>query len=122
MTRILTLAALVAALCLGACATKVDTTASVAPHVELTLGAAAAPVAPPPPTVVRQQVLVVPQVPLAWRKCPDVPPVLADTATQDEQTVWTLDTRYVAQACKANLGSIDSLLTKAEADARRSSK
>ncbi|MFC6790753.1 hypothetical protein ACFQE0_14715 [Methylobacterium komagatae] len=48
--------------------------------------------------------------------------MLADTATQDEQTVWTLDTRYVAQACKANLGSIDSLLTKAEADARRSSK
>ncbi|MGU3665671.1 hypothetical protein ACLBX9_15940 [Methylobacterium sp. A49B] len=119
MNRIFALLILAAGLFLGACATKVDTTASVAPHVELTVGAAAAPVAPPPATVVRQQVLVTPQVPMAWRKCPDVPPVLADAATQDELTVWTLDTRYVAQACKANLGSIDSLLTKAEADARR---
>jgi hypothetical protein len=55
------LAALAAALCLGACATKVDT--SIVPHVELDVGAAAAPVALPPATIVRRDVLVVPQVP-----------------------------------------------------------
>ncbi len=122
MTRILLAVALAAALCLGACAPRVDTTASVAPHVELTLGAAAAPVAPPPPTIVKREVLVTPQVPRSWRQCEPAPPLLADNATQDDETLAYLRERHAGADCRQKLGTVDDLLAKAEADARRCGK
>ncbi len=43
-------------------------------------------------------------------------------AWRDEETVWALHNRAVAQACKRNLGTVDGFLTKAEAQAKAGSK
>lgn len=118
MTRAVLILAAAAALCIGACAPRVDTTATVAPHLELTVGRASEPVARPAPVVVKREVQVVPQIPQVWRHFEPAPALPADDATQDELAIWALQERHAGADCRSRLGTVDELLTKAERGAR----
>lgn len=129
MTRLGFLLAAAAAVALGGCANRVASTvsptvdATIAPNVEFNIGRGSGPIAPlPPAPIVKRVVVVVPQVPQSWRRCEPAPPLLADDATQDQETVWVLQTRRAGADCRSKLASVDSLLTKAEAGAKRGSR